>query len=253
MQHRGLLRIILRHFCDLVNLPAPGLRALSPFHPTVPRMLRRSPRRTRRGFTLLETIVALGVSSVLLVALVLWVSSIMRTTTIAIEMVGTTRDARFIAARLEEDLMRATSCDPAGFAPVWSLAGPTEIAFFADVVDSEGVPASDGLADQVTWRVVAGVLERGVEPGTGSCPQDPLEPSIVLELTGGVAALDDAAFFTVYEGGTARIGEESCLAASAECRFETVRIRASVVEEGPDDAPSTLDATFDVSRATQRR
>jgi type II secretory pathway component PulJ len=210
------------------------------------------PRRHRRGFTLLETVIALGLSSVILITLVLWVASLMRTTTTAIELTSTARDARFAAARLEDDLLRASSCDVAGFGPVVASIAPDAVVFFADVVDSTGVAGADGLADQVSWDASAGALRRAVLPGTGTCPDTPQASGSTLTVTAGVAAVAGTPIFTVYTDGVESPFEESCLTRVRICRFDQLRVRATVVTTGTDPSPATLDATFTIPTGSSR-
>lgn len=207
----------------------------------------------RRGFTILETAVSLGLSSVILVALVLWVSTVMRTTTSAIELVASNRQASAVSARLEQDMLALTPCDSAGFAPAIVQFTSTSLGLFADVVDSSGVPGQDGSADYVLWSFADPSLSRGVVPGTGSCPTTLPVPTTTLEFASAVAFLESSPMFTAYDGTEELVAEEDCLPVSTRCRVTSLRVRMVVDDEDqPGSAPASLDTAFDVSTAPVR-
>lgn len=211
----------------------------------------RSPRR--RGFTILETAVALGLSSVILVALVFWVSTLMRTTTSAIELVASNRQADAISTRLEQDLLSLVPCTPDGTSPAVVEFTASTFGFFADVVDASGVPGRDGDADFVRWSFTDPALTRAVVPGTGTCASSLPVPTASLTLAPSVSLSDGAPMFLAYEGTDQLVAEEDCLPATMFCRPTSLRVRMVVDDnDQPGSAPVTLDLSFDVSHADIR-
>lgn len=235
--------------------PAAGFASILPlvalsFLPLTVRGMRSS---RRRGFTILETAVALSLSSVILVALVLWVSTLMRTTTSAIELVASNRQADAIFTRLEQDMLALVPCAPDGSSPSVVEFTAASFGFFADVVDASGVPGRDGDADFVRWSFTDPSLTRAVVPGTGTCPSSLPVPLASLTLAPSVALSDDAPMFLAYEGTDPLVAEEDCLPATLFCRPTSVRVRLVVDDEDqPGSAPVTLDLSFDVSHADTR-
>lgn len=214
-------------------------------------MLRSS--RARRAFTVLETVVALAISSLILLALVLWVSSLMRSTTSAIQMSASNRSVRTVSSRLEADIIELEPCAPNGTSPALVKFTAADLGFYADVVDSSGIPGSDGLPDYVLWRFDGSTLARGVLPGDGTCPTSPPSVETYLVFQSTVSLLDGAPVFSVYRGTVLLDPEEDCLAITAFCRADSLRLRAlldDAVDEGA--APTTLDLALDLSHAPVR-
>jgi type II secretory pathway component PulJ len=207
----------------------------------------------RRGFTILETAVALGLSSVILVALVFWVLTLMRTTTSAIELVASNRQADAISTRLEQDMLALVSCAPDGSAPSVVEFTAASFGFFADVVDASGVPGRDGSADFVRWSFIDPSLTRAVVPGTGTCPSSLPVPLASLTLAPSVLLSDGVPMFIAYEGTDPLGAEENCLPVNLFCRPTSVRVRLVVDDnDQPGSAPVALDLSFDVSHADTR-
>jgi type II secretory pathway component PulJ len=210
-------------------------------------------RRTRRAFTVLETVISLAISSLILLALVLWVSSLMRSTTSAIQMSSTNRSVRTVSTRLEADIMEISTCDLNGVSPALVRFTAAEIGFYADVVDPSGVPARDGVADYVLWSFDGSTLTRGVSPGTGSCPSMPPTPTAALVFEATVAPLGTTPVFTVYSGTTPLSPEENCLHLTATCPVDSLRLRATLDDvENSGAAPSTLDLSLSLAHAPAR-
>lgn len=209
--------------------------------------------RSRRAFTLLEVMVAVGISTLLLTGLIMWVSSIMRSTTTAVNLASTARDARFTAALLGDDVLRARSCDPSGFGPIVASSTPDTIVFFADVVDAAGLANYDGIADQVTWSAADGSLRRGVVAGTGLCPSEVAEPAGFLTVAPAISAVDEQDIFTVYENASPAPHDATCLAPTSTCRYDAVRIRARVVDAASSASPTTFDSTYTIPTTSRRQ
>jgi type II secretory pathway component PulJ len=207
--------------------------------------------RRARGFTLLETVAALAVSFILLVALVAWVASLMRSTTYAVDLAGTSRDARQVASRLDDDLVKMAPCGDSGLVSVWIATTPDSVAFYADVVDSSGVAGQDGLADVVTWGVSLGSLRRGVAPGSGGCGEL-TDVALYVNVSDSVEHTASTQFFELYKDGAVQQYEPSCTVMAVRCRFDAVRIQLQVTENSVDGSPSKLDETYEVSLDTQR-
>jgi len=207
----------------------------------------------RRGFTILETAVSLGLSSVILVALVLWVSTLMRTTTSAIELVASNRQADAISTRLEQDMLALVPCAPDGTSPAIVEFTASSFGFFADVVDASGVPGRDGDADFVRWSFLDPSLTRAVVPGSGTCPSSLPVPLASLTLAPSVSLIDTVPMFLAYEGTDPLVAEEDCLPVTLFCRPTSVRVRLVVDDnDQPGSAPVTLDLSFDTSHADTR-
>lgn len=215
--------------------------------------MRKTPSRRRRGFTILETAVALGITSAILVALVLWVSSLMRSTTTAIEMVSMNRDADAATVRFASDTAAATSCAADGTAPVVVSYTATKFSFFADVVDVSGIAGADGFPDFVLWEFVDGSLRRGVVAGGPTCPAIPPIPSSYLVLAADVSPVGTDSFFEFYRSGVALTQEENCLPVTQFCVLDVVRLHATfTAPDAPGGAAATVDESFDLLRTTQR-
>jgi hypothetical protein len=200
---------------------------------------------------LLETVASLAVSFVLLVSLVAWVASLMRSTTYAVDLAGTSRDARLITSRLEDDLVKMAPCGDSGLVSVWIATAPDSVAFYADVVDSSGVAGQDGLADVVTWGVSLGSLRRGVAPGSGGCGEL-TDVSLYVNVSDSVAHTASTQFFELFKDGAVQQYEPSCSVLTVRCRFDALRIQLQVDEAGVDGSPSKLDQMYEVSLDTQR-
>jgi len=195
-------------------------------------------------------VAALAVSFVLLVSLVAWVASLMRSTTYAVDLAGTSRDARLISSRLEDDLVKMAPCGDSGLVSIWIATAPDSIAFYADVVDSSGVADQDGLADVVIWDVSSGSLRRGVAPGSGGCG-DFTDVSLYVNISDSVQNTDSTQFFELFKDSTVQQYEPSCTVLAVRCRFDALRIQLQVEEAGVDGSPSKLDETYEVSLDTQ--
>jgi len=242
-----------------------AIPAVSPLPPTVevvsrgplnPRLASKTPSRgfpTRRGFTVLETAVSLGLSAVILVSLVLWVSTLMRTTTSAIELVASNRQADSVSSRLTQDLLGLVPCSKDGASPSVVRFTATSLGFFSDVVDSSGVPGRDGDADYVLWSFTDPALTRAVVPGSGSCPSTLPTPSGELILAPSVSLDDGVPMFVAFDGTEELVAEEDCLPSAMFCRPTSLRVRLVVDDDDqPGSAPASLDLSFDVSHAAIR-
>jgi len=190
---------------------------------------------------------------VILVALVLWVSTLMRTTTSAIELVASNRQADAISTRLEQDMLALVPCSADGASPSVVRFTATSFGFFSDVVDSSGVPGRDGDADYVFWSFSDPVLTRAVVPGSGSCPSTLPTPADELILAPSVSLDDGVPMFVAFDGTDELVGEEDCLPSAIFCRPTSVRVRLVVDDnDQPGSAPASLDLSFDVSHAAIR-
>jgi hypothetical protein len=215
---------------------------------------KNSVKRSRRGFTVLETAVALGVSSIILVSLVLWVASLMRSTTTAIQLSSSNREAASALVLFEKDLLQVGSCKPNGTSPVVVVHTPTEFGFFADVVDPSGVPGSDELLDYVLWSYnsASSSLSRSVVPGSSTCPSSPPIPSSSLEVSSMVSQDSTAPIFSFYKNGTELQAEEDCLDYSRLCRVSTIRLRAVFDSSTVSASPVSVDVSYDILQDSQR-
>jgi type II secretory pathway component PulJ len=209
--------------------------------------------RSRRAFTVLETVVALAISSFLLLALVLWVSSLMRSTTSAVQMSAVNRSVRTISTRLEADVLEITTCIQNGVAPPLVKFTASNLGFYADVVDAAGIPGTDGVPDYVEWRFDGSTLARAVVPGSGSCPDSAPVPPSYLTFQATVETVDQDPLFAFYADTNLLDPEENCLITSVFCRVDSIRVRAmldDVADAGA--APSRLDLSLDLSHVPVR-
>lgn len=206
-----------------------------------------------RGFTILETAAAIALSSIILVSLVLWVSTLLRSTTTAIELAASNRQASAISLRLEQDVLAMVSCSLDGTAPSVVEFTPASLGFFADVVDASGVPGRDGSADFVRWSFADPLLTRAVVPGTGSCPSTIPVPASSLILSTSVSLIGTNPMFVAYAGTEQLATEEDCLPVSQFCRPTSLRVRMVVDDnDQPGSAPASLNFSFNLSHIDTR-
>jgi prepilin-type N-terminal cleavage/methylation domain-containing protein len=207
-------------------------------------------RRRRRGFTLLEVVIAMSATLIILVALVAWVSSLMRMSTTAIDLASSSRAKTAVTALLTEDLLRARSCDQASLDPLWDHVTANSIGFFADVVDANGVAGSDGAADVVVWRFRAGLLERGVATGDGTCSPDAVP--VFSTVASNVSQRDGEVYFTGLTGATVSEFQAVCTSVYTRCRYDRIKLFMVVEQGSAAGSPVEIRETFIVSTGSQR-
>jgi type II secretory pathway component PulJ len=207
--------------------------------------------RRRRAFTTLELMMSLAATFVLMVSAVAWVSTVMRSTTTAIELSASSRDREIVVNTLRDDLFQATSCDTSGIANLWVHVRDISVAFYADVVDTSGIAGPDGYVDAVHWRFSNDRLERGVAPGDeGVCPS--INTAVYTTAADSVALPDSDVVFIGLVGGEEAPYLADCDSAASRCRYDGLRLTLTVLQPTPVESPVSIDKVFSVSTDTIR-
>lgn len=247
--HRSLAPVLPRnvHLAeqDTVRTVAGMLRRLSC------RTSHRTSRRHARAFTLVELVVAMGVTSVIFFALVTWVSSLMRISATSVDVAAVARDRAAVIGLLSTDLLAARPCDGATLEPLWDHVTPASIGFFADVVDASGVPGHDGITDAIVWRVTDDRLERGVAVGNGTCPNEPTLVFATVAVAVSQASTGDP-YFTGFASGVSAPSVADCTDPATRCVFDRIDLALQAAQGDADAVPAEILTSFVVSLDAQR-
>jgi type II secretory pathway component PulJ len=210
------------------------------------RTLQRNGARPN-GYTLIEMVVGMALTMLMLLLAVNWTSTLIRTSSTAIELRSSARDSEYARLLLAEDLASAKPCNSNGLG--WSLvsSSPTQIAFYADVVVAGGGAGRDGNSDLVVWELTSTTLERGVAVGTGTCPIA-VGTDTRVAVTAKASATGSTAAFVTYGVGGGQLTAASCSAIDSSCDATAVRMRVTVSRSTPQDSPTELDTTASFAR-----
>lgn len=199
----------------------------------------------RAAFTLLEVVVALVLTSGLVLVSLRWVSTLGTLTSLHGEAHDPARTVAYAMSRLEADVAATGSCDPLRRDVAVAAIGPHLLALY---VDDDG----DGAVDLVTWRVEDGELRRRVNLADGSrCGfgADYTEVSFAapLDVSAG------ATFVPVAAGARLPLpADVDCAAAGwAVCAWDAVAVRL-VVDNGQDSLAGRSERVLRLHPDTRR-
>lgn len=207
--------------------------------------MRRDVRGQPRGFTLLEVVVALALTSALVLMSLRWVATLGELSSLNGEQQDSARQAAYATGRLRADVESAGSCDPQRRDVALAFASGDEVRFY---VDDNG----DGHADLVTWRVEGGELRRGVslgDPEAGVCAFSDVYTEGVV--AGPVTV--DGDVFTPVAAGRRQVAPDGldCQAGGWQvCAWDALAVDLSVAATG--DAPAPVEAVLDLRPDTHR-
>lgn len=118
----------------------------------------QSTRKHKRGFTLVETVVVVGVFVLIMGAIMSAILYFYRTNAHTVEQIYAVESARKGIELMVRDLRETAYADHGGY-PLVSI-DDTEILFYSDVDRDDSV-------ERIRYRIVNGVLEKGVTNATG--------------------------------------------------------------------------------------
>lgn len=137
-------------------------------HPRTPRR-----HRPRRGFTLIEAVVAASLVVVGVLAVLTVTALLNERASSELTRAELTRQVVELDALLARDLATARPCAPHRVSTVWHTVDTDRAAWTAD-------PDGDGITDLITWEYVGGQIQRRVAPDAGGCTFAAGNPSVVV-------------------------------------------------------------------------
>ncbi len=119
--------------------------------------------RKKKGFSLIELVTVLILSTLIMGAMVKWVVSVGSVVSANLK-VGPQNVTTLAVDKMEDELRRAVSCSDRGYdSPLRSVSNsPYSVTFISDTT-------SGGVPQQVTWQIYNGSLQRAAITSSGNC------------------------------------------------------------------------------------
>lgn len=214
-----------------------------------------SPARTvntmpsnRRGFTILEVLVALVLTTSMVLVMVRWVGLSGQLSANGAATAGNERTLLVVSSTMADDFENAQPCDGQRRSSMFAQASPSKLVLYRDV-------DNDGTLELVTWRLAGPdntQLLREVSPtADDGCTAAPgvFESRLV---TDRVRAGTTELFTPRVNGAELPLAATvSCGANPTLCNWQAVGVRM-VLENSGGGQPLTLDEVFDLNWRTVR-
>lgn len=181
-----------------------------------------SPVRTRRAFTLIETLVTVALTAAMFTVIAVMIQYFYRTNAYALEEAQAVASARVSIENLTKDL-RGASYGADGSYPI-TEAATSSITFYTDL-------GADGVVEKVRYHLFAGTLYRSVTEPSGTPPSYPVAAEqttlVVPNIRNGTTSL-----FQYFDAGGAELLPPVHTASVASVRITVL------ADVNPDRAPN---------------
>ena len=145
----------------------------------------------QKGFTLVETLVAMSISIIVMIAIGTFARDIFYTNSVQSGLFSTAQDSRAIIRTMTNEL-RSTSPGSDGSYPIVT-AGTTTLTFFSDIY-------GNGIKERVRYFLATTTLEKGVVVPTGSPLSYTLSNESITALAYNVRNGSSTPIFNYYDG-----------------------------------------------------
>ena len=145
----------------------------------------------QKGFTLVETLVAMSISIIVMIAIGTFARDIFYTNSVQSGLFSTAQDSRAIIRTMTNEL-RSTSPGSDGSYPIVT-AGTTTLTFFSDIY-------GNGIKERVRYFLATTTLEKGVVVPTGSPLSYNLSNESITALAYNVRNGSSTPIFNYYDG-----------------------------------------------------
>lgn len=208
------------------------------------RALNGARRTSVRGFTMLELVVTVALTSTMFALLLPWVLNLITLSSANLDASAATRAAASVARTWDKDIAGAVSC-PATGSPV-HVANSTTFALFT-TTGPDATPAAE--PHLVVWSLTNGELARAATPADLASPTcgaldpeaDPLADPLADPTTGTWVPYAAGVTTAGTGGGSLRVFSD---AAPTEPRLVTVDLRIASPDGGAASAPVTASYTL---------
>ena len=210
----------------------------------------------RRGFTILEIVVATAMTSVMLLMMVGWVFTLVNTSSNFLSKNASTSDLSYANTMLSSDFASAVVCDPNGLGVPFYTVTSTQVGIYTPDA------TTSGQIDLTLWRFVNGQLQRAVlaPDGLGTCTYTTSSAQFVT-VAGPLASVvfvpwyqgSQASYPAVVSSGGSCAGAPGTPNAPEYCKFDSLEVQLTAMgTQNANSDPSntqTLDATFPINLA----
>ena len=213
----------------------------------------------KRGFTIIEIVVATVMTTVMVLMVVGWIFTLVNTSASVVSKNASTGDLTYANTLLNNDFTQAVVCDPNGLGVPFYTVSSTQIGIFTPDATVAG------QVDLTMWQYVNGQLQRAViQPdSTGTCSFTVSNASWATV----AGPLSNVAFIPWYQGSQASYPPASsfggtCAGAPGTsnapeyCEFDSIEVQltANGAVNGNSDPGNAqvLDVTFPVNLAQSK-
>lgn len=205
--------------------------------------------RSRHAFTVLEVIVALVLTTVMVMVMTRWVNLSADLTSTSAANSGAQRTMLAISAGMAEDFNNAVPCDGARRSSMFASASRKRVVLFRDT-------NGDGNPERVTWELTGPQytkLTRSVAPTDGCEPAaGQIETST---LTDSIHPGQVSVFEPRIGGAPYRFPNDNpvqCTSQPTLCNWQAIGVKLAIDSYAGDNQPATLEEVFALNWRTVR-